>query len=220
MNRLPSANLSGPGEATAGDRVKFTGSGDDPDGSVVEINFDLDGDGLFEYTADASDEGDATVEKLFDQAGSYNIGVRVIDDRGGVGYDNQLLKVKAKPASQGSQTTAPPVTPAEVKPVAADDTLFSFKLSAPVFGGRKGVALVARYRLRKAARVEVGLYRGTGKKIRRVKTVDRGTRRAGRPYRVKVPSRGRSRGMYTVRLRVTPSDGSARRIYKLVARRL
>ncbi len=130
-----------------------------------------------------------------------------------MGYDSQLLRVKgAAPAT--------PSTPVETKAVAADPVLYSFKLSSPVFGGRKGVALVARYRLRKGSRVDLGLYRGTGKKIRRVKTLDRGTRRDGKPYRVKIPSRGRNRGTYTIRLRVTPSDGSARRIYKLVARKL
>jgi hypothetical protein len=210
MNKLPSANLSGPGESNAGQRVTFTGAGQDSDGSIVEYNFDLDGDGLFEYTASASNP---SVTKLFDQPGDYNIGLRVIDDRGGVGYDSQLLRVKgAAPAT--------PSTPVETKAVAADPVLYSFKLSSPVFGGRKGVALVARYRLRKGSRVDLGLYRGTGKKIRRVKTLDRGTRRDGKPYRVKIPSRGRNRGTYTIRLRVTPSDGSARRIYKLVARKL
>jgi hypothetical protein len=212
MNRLPSANLSGPGEATAGQRVTFSGSGTDSDGKIVEYNFDLDGDGLFEYTAAAGSDGKASVEKLFDQAGDYNIGLRVIDDRGGVAYDSQLLRVR------GTSTTTP--TPGETKAVAADDTLYSYKLSGPVFGGRKGVALVARYRLRKPARVEMTLYRGTGKKIRRVRRVSSGARLSGRPYRVKISPRRRARGLYTVRLVVRPTDGSPRRIYKLVARRL
>ena len=208
MNRDPSADLSGPAESDAGKRVTFTGAGQDSDGSIVEYNFDLDGDGLFEYTATPANP---SVTKVFDQPGNVSIGLRTIDDRGGVGYDSQLLRVKGPPATS---------TPVETKAVAADPVLYSFKLSSPVFGGRKGVALVARYRLRKGSRVDLGLYRGTGSKLRRVKTLDRGTRKDGKPYRVKIPSRGRNRGMYTLRLRVTPSDGSKRRIYKLVARRL
>jgi hypothetical protein len=210
MNKLPAANLSGPGESSAGQRVTFTGAGQDPDGNIVEYNFDLDGDGLFEYTASASNP---SVTKLFDQPGDYNIGLRVIDDRGGVGYDSQLLRVKG---------TAPttPTPPAETKAVAADPVLYSFKLSAPVFGGRKGVALVARYRLRKAARVEMALYRGTGKRIKRVRRLSARSAKAGKPYRVKITPRRRARGLYTVRLVVRPTDGSARKIYKLIARRL
>jgi hypothetical protein len=210
MNKLPAANLSGPGESNAGQRVTFTGAGQDPDGNIVEYNFDLDGDGLFEYTASASNP---SVTKLFDQPGDYNIGLRVIDDRGGVGYDSQLLRVKGA-------ASPTPSSPADTKAVAADLVLYSFKLSAPVFGGRKGVALVARYRLRKAARVDMTLYRGVGKKLKRVKRVNAGSRRAGRPYRVKISPRRRARGLYTVRLVVRPTDGSARKIYKLVARRL
>ena len=210
MNRLPSATLSGPGEATAGQRVTFSGQGADSDGEIVEYNFDLDGDGLFEYTASAAQP---SVEKLFDRPGDYNIGLRVIDDRGGVGYDSQLLRVRGP---------APTTTtlPGETKAVVADTVLYSFKLSAPVWGGRKGIALVARYRVRQRSRIDLGLYRGTGSRIRRVKTLDRGVRRAGKPYRVKIRSRGRARGLYTVRLRVAPTNGSARKIYKLISRRL
>jgi hypothetical protein len=37
---------------------------------------------------------------------------------------------------------------------------------------------------------------------------------------VKISPRRRARGLYTVRLVVRPSDGSPRKIYKLVSRRL
>jgi hypothetical protein len=208
LNKLPTADLSGPGEAKAGDRVTFTGSGTDPEGGEISrYTFDLDGDGNFEYDAAKN----RSVTKLFDQPGTYNIGLRVFDDRGGAGYDSLTLRVTGPPAS---------TLPGQTKPVAADSVLFSFKLSAPDFGGRKNVALVARYRVRKRSRVELALYRGTGKKIRRVKRLDAGIRKAGKPYRVKISSRGRARGLYTVRLVVRPTDGSARKIYKLVSRRL
>ena len=100
----------------------------------------------FEYTPAPRNP---SVTKLFDQPGRLQHRLRVIDDRGGVGYDSQLLRVKgAAPAT--------PSTPVETKAVAADPVLYSFKLSSPVFGGRKGVALVARYRLRKGSRVDLG----------------------------------------------------------------
>lgn len=207
-NKLPSAGISGPTTARAGERLTFTGSGSDPDGQIVRYTFDLDGDGNFEY-----DNGqNPSVSRLYDQPGAYNVGVRVFDDRGGVGYSSLLLQVSGPPVQ---------TLPGDVKPVAADPLLYSFKLNRPVFGGRKNRALVIRYRLRKRSRVELALYRGRGKKIRRVRRLDRGVRRAGRPYKVKLRSRGRRRGTYTLRLRVTPVDGSTpRKIYKLVSKKL
>ncbi len=77
-----------------------------------------------------------------------------------------------------------------------------------------------RYRLRKRSRVTVGLYRGSGKSIRRVKRLQRGIRSAGKPYKLKLRSRGRRRGTYTIRLLVRPVDGSRRKVYKLVAKKL
>jgi hypothetical protein len=207
LNKLPSAKISGPGEAKAGDRVTFTGSGTDSDGQIVRYTFDLDGDGNFEY----DNAKNTSVTKLYDQPGDYNVGLRVIDDRGGVGYDSLMLHVSG-PAVQ------PP--PGATKPVLADELLYSFKLSGPVFGGTKRVPLVVRYRVRKRSQVTLALYRGTGKHIRRVKTLSTGVRRAGKPYRVKVRARGRTRGLYTVRLLVRAADGSGRRVYKLIARRL
>ena len=129
-----------------------------------------------------------------------------------MGDDSQLLRVKGV-------APATPTTLLETKAVAADPvrprSSSARRCSAAARASRSWRA-TACARARAAPR----LYRGTGKKIRRVKTLDRGTRRDGKPYRVKIPSRGRNRGTYTIRLRVTPSDGSARRIYKLVARKL
>ena len=92
----------------------------------------------------------------------------------------------------------------------------SFKLSGPVFGGRKGQSLVVRYRLKEAGTAELRLMRGK-------KTVKRlhGTRSrvAGRTYRIKLKPRRLKRALYTVRLVVKTTDGR-RQTLKLKTRRL
>ena len=51
QNKLPTATISGPGTAKAGDRVTFSAEGADSDGTIARYTFDLDGDGNFEYDA-------------------------------------------------------------------------------------------------------------------------------------------------------------------------
>jgi hypothetical protein len=199
-NVPPTADLQGPTTGSTGENLIFTGSGTDADGTIERYAFDLDGDGRFEY-----DNGkNPSVSKRYDTAGTYSVGLRVTDSRGGVAYDSQAVTI-AGPAG------AP--TPGATKPTPAR-LIASFKLGRPVFGGRRNRRLVARYRIRRDARVTLSLYRGS----RRVKRIA-GNRRANRSYRVLFSSKRRRRGNYTVRMTaVTPSG--ERQTARLFAKRL
>ena len=82
----------------------------------------------------------------------------------------------------------------------------SFALAAPVFGGRTGAPLVARYRLGAAARVRVLALRGE----RVVRRFPARTRGAG-AHRFRWPSGTRPRGTYRVRIVVARGDTRVRR---------
>ncbi|CAA9506373.1 MAG: hypothetical protein AVDCRST_MAG30-2221 [uncultured Solirubrobacteraceae bacterium] len=79
-------------------------------------------------------------------------------------------------------------------------TLAKFKLSRPVFGGRKTRALGIAYRLNQAARVEVTVTNRFGRTVRRFSARDLA---AGRTQRLTLPARGLKRGDYRVKLSVT-----------------
>lgn len=203
-NRLPTATLSGPTTGRAGDRLTFTAGGSDSDGQISRYTFDLDGDGNFEY----DNASNPSVTQLFTDPGFYNVGVRVIDDRSGLGYASLLVTILG-PA-------APAPDPGADKPVTAENLLSSFRLNRPVFGGKNRRKLVVRYRLRDDANVDLRLYR-SGKRIRRLA---QGERVAGKLYKQRISPRGLRRGSrYTIRLVVKTDDGR-RDLEKLKARRL
>ena len=98
---------------------------------------------------------------------------------------------------------------------ASCDAVSSFKLEAPVFGGRANRALGVSYRLAGAGRVTVDLLRGR----RVVRTLSRAsTRTARRTFRLRVGAEKLRRGDYRVRLRVT--RGGRTTTTALTARRL
>ncbi len=198
-NVPPTADISGPASGTTGQDLVFTGSGTDSDGTIAGYAFDLDGDGRYEF-----DNGEnATVSKRFDTAGTYSVGVRVTDDRGGVGYDSQAVIIT------GSSAAAPTVA-AKPKPALVS----SFKLGRPVFGGSRNAKLVIRYRLSEAARVTLSIYRGN----RRVRRIVR-NRSANRTYRLTVSPRRLKRGNYSIRLRAVTASGAVQSA-RLSAKRL
>jgi M6 family metalloprotease-like protein len=94
------------------------------------------------------------------------------------------------------------------------DLLVKFKLSRPVFGGRKKVALGAAYKLTSDARVTVTISQG-GKVVKRYKAAKRA---GGRTYRVKLAAGKRPRGDYKVRLKAT--SGAEKVNTVLTARKL
>ena len=76
-NKPPSASFTySPAQPHAGDEVVLTGGGQDPDGKVVEYRWDLDGDGQFD------DAVGQEVRTVFDEPGTYTVGLRVRDDDG------------------------------------------------------------------------------------------------------------------------------------------
>ena len=85
-----------------------------------------------------------------------------------------------------------------------------------MFGGRKGKALVIRYRLREASRVTLSLYRGK----KRVKRLASGAKKANKTYRIKVKPKGLRKATYTARITVRPTAGGKRQSARLSSKRL
>jgi hypothetical protein len=197
-NKLPSVSLTGPDSGKTNSDLTFTAAGSDPDGSISQYSFDLDGDGRFEYDNGKS----GTVSTRFPNAGVYNVGVRAADDRGGVAYASKQVTVSGP--SSGTTGKGPTL-------------IKSFKLNRPVFGGRKQAKLVASYKLREKGKATLTLYRGK-KRIRRLST---GSRKANKTYKVRIkPKKLKKGATYTVRLSATSADGKRTQKVRLSAKRL
>ena len=99
-NRAPSAAFTyAPAEPVAGETVELTSTATDPDGTVAEHRWDLDGDGAYD---DATGEVASTV---FPDQGTYEVGLRVTDDDAATGAPSvEAIEVAARPP-------APPSTP-------------------------------------------------------------------------------------------------------------
>jgi hypothetical protein len=197
-NKLPSVSLTGPDSGKTNTDLTFSAAGTDPDGSIAQYAFDLDGDGRFEYDNGKS----GTVTARFPNAGVFNVGVRAADDRGGVAYASKQVMISG--ASSGTTGKGPTL----VK---------SFKLNRPVFGGRKNRKLVASYKLREAGKATLTLYRGK----KRVKRLSTGSRKANKTYKVRIkPKKLKKGATYTVRLSATSADGKRTQKVRLSAKRL
>jgi hypothetical protein len=198
-NQLPSASITGPPSGLTGQELSFQGSGSDSDGVVQNYSYDLDGDGRFEYDNGANP---GPVTARFSNAGVYNVGVRIGDDRGGSAYASTKVSISGPPAA-GDRPTV-------------EGVINSFKLNRPVFGGRSRNRLVIRYRLNDNARTIVSLYRGK----RRVRRLFAGNRESNRTYKLTVRPRGLKRGAtYTIRMYTRNGDGEVQRA-RLSAKRL
>jgi hypothetical protein len=197
-NKLPSVSLSGPDSGKTNTDLTFSAAGSDPDGSISQYSFDLDGDGRFEY-----DNGkNGTVTTRFPNAGVFNVGVRAADDRGGVAYASKQVMISG--ASSGTTGKGPTL-------------IKSFKLNRPVFGGRRNAKLVASYKLRERGKATMTLYRGK----KRVKRLSTGSRKANKTYKVRIkPKKLKKGATYTVRLSATSADGKRTQKVRLSAKRL
>jgi PKD repeat protein len=79
VNQAPTAAYSyKPDKPVEGDNVTFTSTASDPDGTIARTQWDLDGDGAY------NDATGASAQKTFTTAGTFNVGLRVTDDRGAV----------------------------------------------------------------------------------------------------------------------------------------
>jgi PKD repeat protein len=82
-----------PAVAVANQPVLFTSTSSDPDGTVKEQVWDLNGDGNYD------NGGGVTALRAFADAGEYVIGLRVTDDAGLVSFDSQTVTVLPAPGS-------------------------------------------------------------------------------------------------------------------------
>jgi hypothetical protein len=80
-----------PEAPVAGQPVLFTSSSSDPDGTLQEQVWDLNGDGSFD------NGGGATALRAFPEAGEYVVGLRVTDNHGLVSFDSKTVSVLPGP---------------------------------------------------------------------------------------------------------------------------
>ena len=112
-NAPPSASFTmSPDNPVAGDTVTFTSTASDPDGRIESRRWDLDGDGAHD------DARGATATRSFPDAGSYTVGLRVVDDKGAWASSFVTFTVTAPPSP-------PPAPGAEPPPPAAGPSLLS-----------------------------------------------------------------------------------------------
>jgi PKD repeat protein len=102
-NRPPSASFAhSPDPPLAGDTVTVYSTSTDPDGPIVEQTWDLDGDGAYD------DASGATATQSFAVAGTYTVGLRVVDDDGVAATASKRLDVLPRPGpatASGSGTS-------------------------------------------------------------------------------------------------------------------
>jgi PKD domain-containing protein len=111
-NASPIASFTlSPNPAQPGQGVNFNGlSSSDPDGTILNYKWDLDGDGTFE-----TDTGSTpTVSQSYANVGTVTIGLRVTDDNGGSATATRTLTIRnpagpavtpSTPRTNTSQTT-------------------------------------------------------------------------------------------------------------------
>jgi PKD domain-containing protein len=76
-----------PAAPRVNDPVTFTSTASDADGSLGELVWDLNGDGVYD------NGGGPTALRSFPAAGSYVVGLRVTDNDGAVSFDSQTIPV-------------------------------------------------------------------------------------------------------------------------------
>jgi PKD repeat protein len=92
--RPPVASFTAaPAVPVANQPVLFTSTSSDPDGTVKEQVWDLNGDGNYD------NGGGVTALRAFAEAGDYVVGLRVTDDAGLVSFDSRTLTVVPIPGT-------------------------------------------------------------------------------------------------------------------------
>jgi PKD repeat protein len=103
-NRLPTASMTiSPVSPVPGQTVTFTSTSADPDGSIVSTEWDLDNNGVY------NDAVGTTATRTFPAGGSYVVGLRVTDNRGGVATTLGGVTVNSRPAASFSFVPEQPV---------------------------------------------------------------------------------------------------------------
>ena len=128
-NQAPAADVS---HSPAGPEVEQTVTVDasgstDGDGTVVEYEWDLDGDGTYERTTEA-----ATVEYAYSTDGDRTVTVRTTDDDGATDTATTTISVSASNTPRTTTSTADPTeTTTSVPTSTPTDTRTSVPTSAP-----------------------------------------------------------------------------------------
>jgi PKD repeat protein len=94
-----------PPSPSVGQNVTFTDSSSDPDGSIVKLEWDLDGDNQFD------DAQGPVAQWSFATPGSRIVSLRATDDKGVAAIAFQTLEVTGPPPAEPGSTPGPP-TPA------------------------------------------------------------------------------------------------------------
>ena len=97
-NVPPTASFSiSPEEVETGDPVNFDASdSSDPDGEIIKYEWDFDGDGEFEESAES-----ATITHAFNDNGTYTVTLRVTDDDGALATTQGMVRVLNRPPQVG-----------------------------------------------------------------------------------------------------------------------
>ncbi len=105
QNAAPTASLTvAPNPARIGQTVNFNAAGSgDSDGSIVNYEWDLDGNGTYETDTD----GIASASRSYTTAGARTVRVRVTDDLGLTGTDTASLVINAPPSASFSMAPNP-----------------------------------------------------------------------------------------------------------------
>jgi PKD repeat protein len=104
-NASPGATFSfAPATPRAGDLVTFVSGSADPDGTLTDQTWDLDGDGQF------NDATGPIARRSFSTAGNYTVSLRVTDDRGAFAVTSQMVGV-AGSRVRGTTARSPRLNP-------------------------------------------------------------------------------------------------------------
>ena len=187
-NKVPLAALTAPAQARAGESVTLDASSStDPDGTIENYAWDLNGDGLFEV-----DGASPTVEERF-RSGRRHVSVRVRDNRGGVGYATQTITVAAAPPGERVEVQPPPAGSITL------DVRRRQKIAAVVLRGVAAtVGCPTACTINASLRIDRGTARrlGLGRKARRIARTERTLSGDGSTPRLRLkPSRRILRAM-------------------------
>ncbi len=110
QNRAPSASITAtPNPVVSGSNVTFDASGSkDPDGTIVEYRWDLDGDGTYDTPGL---EGKTTISVSYAQPGTRTVGVLVKDNNGATATASLPVTIQNRPPNASFTATPNPVSP-------------------------------------------------------------------------------------------------------------
>jgi len=108
QNRAPSASFTTtPNPALSGTQIVFDGSGSsDPDGTIVEYAWDLDGNGTYE----TSGFGKPTTSAAYAKPGTRTVGLQVTDSNGAKATTTRTIVIENRPPT-ASFTVSPNPAP-------------------------------------------------------------------------------------------------------------